>query len=280
MVDLLVPPALFLVMLGVGVELRSHDFVRLAGKPRALVAGTLGPLVVLPLLAGLLVAVLRPEPHVAAGLLLVACCPAGALSNSFVLFAGINPALSVTLTALGSVASVVAVPVFAHLSFRLFLGDAAGVAVPVALIIGQLTLLVLLPIAIGMTIRRYRPALIEGAERPLRAIGLLLVLAIVVLVLAPEGAALVSAFSLFVPAVAFTALAAAAGLGAGMVLRLAPEDRTTLAIEFAVRNLAVALFVATASLGEPRFAVFAAAFLVAQTPLVLVGSRLYLRFAA
>ena len=278
--ELLVPGALFFLMLVVGSELRATDFERLVRRPRTVLAGTLIQPLALPLLAGLLVLAYGPAPHLAAGLLLVACCPGGAISNSYVLIARVNPALSVTLTAIGSMLSVFTLPILITWSFRLFLGGMIEVEPQVLPMIGQLVLLLLLPIALGMAVRRYRPSLVEGREKSLRRISLLMVLAILALILVPELSAVGVSLSTVGLAVAFTVLAWTCGLLLGWLLRAPAHDRATLAIELAVRNLAVALFIATTALGQPRFAVFGAVFFVVQAPIVLGGTWLYTRLAA
>lgn len=278
--DRLIPGVLFFLMLVVGMDLRSSDFERLVRLPRAVVVGTIGQIVLLPLLAGLLVLAFRPEPHIAAGLLLVGCCPAGAISNGYVRVSQLNLPLSVTLTVISSVLGVVALPILIAISFPLFLGGRSDSELPILSIAGQLALIVLLPVALGMAIRRFVPALVEGRERALRLVSLVLVLAAVVMVAVAERAAFGSALTMTVLAVAYTALASAAGLALGWSIGSPRADRATLGIEFAARNMVAALFIATTSLGQPRFAAFAAVFFVVQAPLVLVGAWLYMRRGA
>ena len=163
------------LMFVVGLELTGADFRRMLTQPRAVVAGTLGPLLLLPLLAAGLLWSGHWPPPVVAGLILLAAGPAGALANVYAYLAGANAALAVTLTALSCLVAVVALPVLTRWGFALWLASDPTVAVPVWPMIGQLLLLLLLPVAVGMTVRHRWPvwsARRRGAAQRLAWLGL------------------------------------------------------------------------------------------------------------
>ncbi|MFY0531915.1 bile acid:sodium symporter family protein [Nannocystis pusilla] len=101
---------LALVMVGVALDLRPRDFAAVLRHPRAAVVGLLGQVVVLPALTFALVLVVRPPASVALGMILVAACPGGNMSNFITHLARGNTELSVTLTAIGTVLAVVTTP--------------------------------------------------------------------------------------------------------------------------------------------------------------------------
>ena len=269
------------LMFVVGLELTGADFRRMATQPRAVVAGTLGPLLLLPLLAaGLLRSGAWPPP-VVAGLILLAAGPAGALANVYAYLAGANAALAVTLTALSCPIAVVALPVLTRWGFTLWLAADPTVAVPIWPMIGQLLFLLLLPVAVGMAVRHRWPAWSarrRGAAQRLALVGLLALLGFV---LYDQADLLRVAWRDQVfAALLFTLLAMAAGWAAGWLAGLEPRDRFTLLCEFAVRNLAIATLVAVTLLGRTDFVAFAAVLFLVQTPVLLLAVALYRRWTA
>ena len=100
---LIVLPILTLLMFDLGLSLEFKDFLMVVMRPRAMFAGMLGQLVLLPLLAYLLVLALGLKPAIAIGVMLIACCPGGSSSNVFSKLAGGDVALSVSLTAVSSI---------------------------------------------------------------------------------------------------------------------------------------------------------------------------------
>jgi BASS family bile acid:Na+ symporter len=137
LLDLAVPAITFLLLLAVGIDLAPNDIVRVVRQRRVLAVGLLGPVLVLPPLALLLIALARPSPDLQMGLLLVASCPIGGISNTYSYLAGASTALSVTLTACSSLLAVVTIPALA-LTFGAALGHPMGVAAPVPLMLAQL----------------------------------------------------------------------------------------------------------------------------------------------
>ena len=147
--------------------------------------------------------------------------------------------------------------------------------------IGQLLLLLLLPVAVGMTVRHRWPvwsARRRGAAQRLAWLGLLALLGFM---LYDQADRLSVAWRGQVgAALRFTLLAMAAGWAVGWLAGLEPRDRFTLLCEFAVRNLALATLVAVTLLGRTDFVAFAAVLFLVQTPLLLLAVALYRRWIA
>ena len=127
-------------------------------------AGLLAPLVLLPALAFALIWWFAPNPAVEAGLLLVASCPIGGISNTYSYLARASTALSVTLTGLSCVLAVVTIPLLTG-AFQRFQHDALRVDAPVTTLLTQLVFMLALPLAVGMIVRRRWPAWAR-ARRP------------------------------------------------------------------------------------------------------------------
>ena len=113
---LIVLPILTLLMFDLGLSLEFKDFLLVVKRPRAMVAGMLGQLILLPALAYVLVLALKLEPAIAIGVMLIACCPGGSSSNVFSKLAGGYTALESLLTGVlflpGAIAILLAVFIF------------------------------------------------------------------------------------------------------------------------------------------------------------------------
>jgi BASS family bile acid:Na+ symporter len=182
-------------------------------------------------------------------------------------------ALSVTLTAAGTLLSVVTVPLVTSVGFALIPGHVqAGVSVPLSRTAADLVLTILLPIGAGMAARRTlvaRPRL----ERGLQAAGALATLALVATLLVTQWDVVTGdLLHLSLAVVIFSAVAVLAGIGLGRVLPTTPGDRVALALELPGRNLGVAAVVGVHSLGHPEIAGLATAVFVVQVPVLLVAS--------
>ena len=269
------------LMFVVGLELTGDDFRRMVTQPRAVAAGTLGPLVLLPVLVtGLLWSSEWPPPLVA-GLIRLAAGPSGALANVYAYLAGANAALAVTLTALSCLIAVVTLPLLTRWGFALWLAADSTVAVPVGPMIGQLLFLLLLPVSAGMTVRYYWPVWTLRRRSAAQRLALVGLLALLGFVLYDQADLLRVAWRDQVgAALLFTLLAMAAGWAVGWLSGLKPRDRFTLLCEFAVRNLAIATLVAVTLLGRTDFVAFAAVLFLVQTPLLLLAVALYRRWTA
>jgi BASS family bile acid:Na+ symporter len=226
---------------------------------------------------GLLLLV-RPDPGVAAGLVLLTATPGGGISNVISYLAGANVALSVTLTAVSSLLTVVTLPLLTSLGFEHFVGEAGAVRVPVGSLIGQLAGLILLPIALGMRLRARRPQLPQRLGPWLRRAVLL---AIVLLFAAGMGGddtglageVLANAWLGLV----WTLLAMAVGVTTAVTLRLDGPERFTFLVEFSVKNVGLAAILALASFDRPAFAIFPGAYAMTGYPLAIGLALLFKR---
>lgn len=269
---------LFGMMWIVGLELRPDDFRRVIRFPRAVVWGTAGQLVLLPLATFALLDAIAPPPLVSAGAILVLAAPGGGISNVFALLAGANPALSVTLTAVASVLSAVTFPLIASFGLERVSGESTEVALPLAPMIGQLVALVLLPIAIGMWVRQRWPE-IEAWGAHLRHGAFAAAAVMIGLGIAADDSGLARGMvDGLATALCWTFMALVIGYGIGAALRLETADRLTLAIEFGVKNVALAAIVALAALDRPDLAVFSGAYVATAYPIVGIASVLRRRW--
>lgn len=240
----ILPLALFSIMLGVGMTLRRVDFARLLAAPRALLAGLLGQLLVLPLLGVAVLWWAELPPLLAAGLMILTFAPGGATSNMLTLLARGDTALSITLTALTSLITPFSLPLLTLLVLeRLGLGAQMG-DFPVVPTIAKVLLVTLLPVLLGMLMARRRPALCARMVRPVKICSLLFMVLIVTGIVRANWERLPELIAQVGPVALLLAVCA---LGAGYLLawlfRLDQARRVTLALEVGIQNAGTALLV-------------------------------------
>lgn len=276
-IDTAIPVLTFIMMVTVGHGLTPAELKRSATDLRASVTATVGQLVLLPLIATVIILVLRPSPAVTAGLILVAASPGGTISNFYAHLVRANTALSVTLTAISCLVSFASIPALVAAGFFFWLEDQPDIEVPFVTLTVQLIVLVALPVFLGMLLRRWRPSATASRDLFLQRLCLAALVALIGWIVKDLWHEIVSSFSeLVLVSILFTVLAMAAGFSIAWATGRPTADRLTYLIEFPCRNLALALMVAVTGLGRPDFVPFAAVLLLTQA-LVMLSSAVFLR---
>jgi len=269
-VDAAIPAVIFIMMIVVGHGLTFSELRRSMTDYRAVVAATVGQLVLLPLVATVIVLVLEPTPTIVGGLVLVAACPGGTISNFYACLARANSALSVTLTAVSCLLSFLTVPALVTAGFFFWLDNQPEIVIPPATLSLQLVVLVVLPIAIGMALRRWRPTRVESRDLLMRRFSLVALVALVTFIVYDERVSMVDNLGpLTLVAVSFTILAMTTGYCLAWITGRPVADRLTYLIEFPCRNLALVTVVAVTTLGRPDLVAFAAVLLLVQAVVML-----------
>lgn len=160
-----IPICLFLIMLGMGLSLVPDDFRRVVAYPKAVAIGLVCQLAVLPLVAFGLANVMPLTPELAVGVMLLAVCPGGTTSNLYAHLGRGDVALSVSLTAIASVVSVFTIPFIINGALGYFMGEAQQLSLPVVKTMVSLVALTVIPISLGMLIRKWRPAMAIAVEQ-------------------------------------------------------------------------------------------------------------------
>lgn len=277
--DTVLKICVFLMMTAVGLGLTVDDFRRLRQRPWMVVIITASQWLLLPLAAWAIAWVLPLPPHLVAGMVLLAACPAGAVSNYYSYLARADVALSVSLTAISLVASTVTLPLVATTGFHLLLAEESRITVPVTAVAAQLALAVLLPVVIGMAIRHRFPTQAVRHERSIRrASEVVLFMTVVLFIIGMRHILLDHIGLTVVAAAAFITLAATIGLAMGRLLGADPRQRHAIAFEFGCRNTAITILVGMTALNRPELAVFGLVVFLTQIPLALSGIALATRW--
>jgi bile acid:Na+ symporter, BASS family len=278
LIDVTIPIGVFYLMFIVGLELTGNDFRKVLVNRKVIVVATILQFISIPIIAVVVVQLINPRPHILAGVLLVAACPGGGISNYYTYLARANTALSVTLTTVSCLAAILTLPICME-GFKLYLSEQFIYKIPFVKLLIQLLLFVVLPVIIGMKIRKLYPEIKEKYEGTLRYFGFLAFVILIGLVIYKERANIpVDFLDTAFASVAFTIITMILGFAAGWIMGLSASDRFTLLIEFAVRNLAIATAISVGIFHDLGFAVFATVYFLVQVPIVIAAIFLFRRF--
>lgn len=272
----LLPLALAVVMLGLGLSLTLEDFRRVGRQPRAVVVALGCQLVLLPALCFGLVLAFDLSPLLAVGMMLLAASPGGTTANLFSHLYGGDVALNITLTAINSVVAVATLPVVTNLAFAYFEPDTGEGSVGLQL--GktlQVFAIVLVPVAIGMLVRSRAPGFAARMDRPVRVLSVAVLAAVIVGTILAERENVADYFG-SVGLVSLVFCLASLGLGYGLPRLLDVGHRQALAssMEVGIHNSTLAIAIAVSVLGEVTLAVPAAVYALVMFPTAAVVGKL------
>lgn len=233
------------IMFGVALDLTWDDLARVARDPKAPVVGLVCQILLLPAMTFALATALPIPPSMVLGMLLVAACPGGNMSNFLTQLAGGRVATSVTMTAISTLAAVVVTP--AQVAFwgarseataplvRSFALDPVDMAWSVAV-------LLLVPVAAGMATRRWLPRVAAVLRKPMQVLSLLAFIAFVAIAFQKNvDHFLAHIGTVFVPVALMNGLALALGWGGARSVGLAAPDRRAVAVEVGIQNSGLGL---------------------------------------
>jgi len=237
--------AIGLMMFGVALDLKLEDFKRIIISPKAPGIGLVAQFILLPALTFLLTLILRPQPSIALGMILVAACPGGNLSNIITYLAKGNCAVSISMTAVSTAAAIVMTP----LNLALWGGlnpDTAEILRKVSLspvdVFSTIFLILGIPLVLGLTLSRVFPALADKVRKPFKIFSLVFFMVIVCGALAANWSIFLKVVGLVMLIVLLhNALALNLGYWSGRLCRLDERDSRAVCIEVGIQNSALGL---------------------------------------
>ncbi len=239
------------IMFGVALDIKVQHFKDLLMNPKSVIIGLVSQFLLLPSVTFLFIILLNPTPTVALGMILIAACPGGNISNFISAMAKGNVALSVSLTAIATLAATFMTPLNFALWGKLFVNYynnlAAGTyLVPIEIDFVQMvqTVVILLgiPVAVGLLVSQYLPKLTEKIKKPIRQLSIVIFIAFVIVLLTANFAHFMHFVHLvFIIVLIHNGLALASGFGAATLFKLPYIDRRTITIETGIQNSGLAL---------------------------------------
>jgi BASS family bile acid:Na+ symporter len=239
-----VPIGLMLIMFSMGLTLALADFRLVMTNAKLVFTGLGGQLFLMPLLALGIALLFRLPPELALGLFILGICPAGTTSNALTFVGRGNVALAVVLTALSSLITVFTIPLLLSWAVQHFAVDGKIPDLSISGTIMQLVRITVLPIVVGMVVRRFAPDFAARMSRWLRPTSLIVMIGVI------GFSVLVSLEMVLLnlvragPAIwTLNVAATAAGLLIAKVIGANDRDSMTLAIEVGVHNVTLAIFI-------------------------------------
>lgn len=254
--SVLLPLILGFIMFSLGLGLTVGDFRRILVQPRALLVGVFSHFVLLPLVCFGMLKLLGMSGAFAVGFMILAACPTGATSNLLTYLARGDVALALGFTAIASLLTIFTLPFIVTAALGHFMGTERAVEVPVGLMMGQVALVMGLPVTLGMVVRhRWTPWALRFEPRATRIATGLFVLILVMAVI--KNAPMVQAhFATLAPlALVLNLTMLSLGFGVAWLARLSRSQSITLGIETAVQNAALALVIASSVLQDGTMAI-------------------------
>jgi len=237
--------AIGLMMLGVALELKLDDFKRILIAPKAPAIGLGAQFILLPAFTFLLTLILRPPPSVALGMILVAACPGGNLSNIITYLARGNCAVSVSMTAVSTAAAIFMTPLNLTLWGSLN-PDTAQILRKVSLspfdVFVNIFIILGIPLIVGLSVSHYFPSLVQKVRKPFKIFSLIFFLGIVAGALIANWQNFINYVGLvFFGVLIHNALALNLGYWSGRLLRLSEQDTRAVSIEVGIQNSGLGL---------------------------------------
>ncbi len=248
----LLPLSLAIIMLGMGMTLIITDFTRIIKYPRAILIGLTNQLIFLPIIGFSLAIAFNLNPVMAVGLMILASCPGGPTSNLITQVCKGNIALSVTLTAVASIVSILTIPFILSYALEYF-GSNTDVTIKLPIIdtILQIMGITVIPISIGMLIRKHKTNFANRMEKPMRTASTVIFILVFIAVLAANADKLIDGMK-EAGLVTLVLNIATMGLGylTARLFKLDLKNTISITIESGIQNGTLALVIATSILNN------------------------------
>ena len=243
--------ALGLVMFGVALGIRPSNFVNIIKNPKSIVTGIVCQIILLPALTFLLVIACGNllSPMVALGMILVAACPGGNVSNFITSLSRGNSELSVSLTAFNTAACIFTTPINFAIWGKLYLNYAGNhdivlphLEIPFWEIFQSIVIIMGIPLVLGMLCAHYYPRIASKLNKPLQRLSIVVFIAMVAIIFTSNFDTFLKCItSIFLVVLVHNLLALGIGFGSSSALKLPYKDRRTLTIETGIQNSGLGL---------------------------------------
>ena len=247
----IVLPILTILMFDLGLTLKPQDFKLIAQRPKPVIIGLVGQIILLPLIAWLIIQspiTNNLSPLFLVGIMLVACSPGGSSSNVFSMLAKGDVALSVTLTACSSIITLFTLPlIMAWVTASV--GEATDIHLPIGNLLIQNIVLMVVPISIGFIVNIFREQAAAKIHNVLKRIAMPALVLLVTVFFFQHKQTIVNEFASLGCTMTILILATT-GCGAllAWLLKLTTKERRTLIIEIGMQNAAQAITIACSPL--------------------------------
>ena len=256
------PGTLAVIMLGMGLSLTGKDFRNIFLQPKAVITGLISQMILLPAVAIGIAMVSGLSPEMQVGIVLIAACPGGAVSNLISYLLKGNVALSVSMTSINSFLVIFTIPTIVNIALGTFMGTGTDLVMPFWNTVLQVLLITVIPCVIGILIRYQNEGLAKRLESPLKvAMPIMLALAMLAAIFLEKKEGVTITTGQYIEVLPWALLlnlvGMFGGLGVAKVLRLDQPKSLTIGLEVGLQNSGLAIAVATSAtlLGNPQLAI-------------------------
>lgn len=237
-------------MLGLGLSLTLNDFKRVIVYPKAVVIGLVSQMIVLPAICFFLVKILGLHAELAVGMMILAASPGGPTANLFSHLSKGDVALNITLTATNSLMSLFSLPLIVNFAIGYFTETSQIIPMQFNKII-EVFAIVLIPVAIGMTLKSKKPALSVALDTPVRILSAVFLLLIIAAAIIKEKDVIVSFFQqVGIAALLFNLISMLLGYYFPLLLKLEKKQAIAISMEIGIHNGTLALYIALNVVGN------------------------------
>ena len=238
--------SLAFIMFGVALGIETKNFRELVRNPKSVATGVLSQFILLPALTFLLVWFFRPIQGLALGMILVAACPGGNVSNFFSALSKGNVALSITLTAIATVLATFMTPINFEFWSNLYLGDKLSVEVKMEALkmVKMVFFLLVVPLILGILFTRKFPRISNKISLPIRVISFMILIGFIVVAFVKNMDLFIKYYHHIIWLVFIhNAVALASGYGISKLFGNAEQDTRTISIETGIQNSGLGLVI-------------------------------------
>lgn len=237
--------SLAVIMFGVALELTIDDFKKVAKNPKSTIIGLASQFILLPALTFLLVIILQPHPSFALGMMMVAACPGGNISNFFSLLARGNAALSVSMTAFATFLSIFMTP-FNFAFWASLYGPTNAILTEIHLNLFEVFRIIVLilgiPLILGMTLRHFKDGFSKKISPFIKNFGIIFFAGFVIVAFSMNFDNFMDYVHLVIMLVLLhNSIALMSGYGLGYLFKLPRKDRKSISIETGIQNSGLGL---------------------------------------
>jgi len=250
--QIFLPVSLAIIMFGMGLTLVVSDFGRLFTYPKEVLIGLFNQLIFLPLIGFLIILLFDLDSSMAIGIMILSLCPGGPTSNLITQVARGNIGLSVTLTALASLITVFTIPIILSEAITYFTGETdVIIELPVVQTMLQILVITVIPVSIGMVIRKKNESFALRMERPMRIASTVLFIIIFLLVMIANKDLIVQAMKEVGLATLLLNLSTMAfGYFTAKIFGIKGKSQISITIESGIQNGTLAFVIATTILNN------------------------------
>ena len=253
---LILAVSLMIIMFGMGLSLVVGDFKRIFVTPKAILIGLISQLVFLPIIGFTFIYLFPLQPEIAIGLVILVACPGGATSNLVTHLAKGDIALSVSLTALSSLATLLTIPFIVNMGLQTVLGENTTIQLNIIQTIIQIFAIVIIPVSIGMLVRYKRKAFADKMENPMRKASTVVFLLVLFGLLIKERANIIPYFEQAgLIMLGLNLVTMSLGFVLARIFKLSFKQGISISIESGIQNGTMGLVIATVLLGNTAYAV-------------------------